>query len=390
MSGGVDAVTAVGQKDNLTFGGTWATGDRFTVVLANQTSGVVTNIGFGNISAIQPSFVLTYNKKVYLLANSTTYFSAINLPTTFNDLNASGDGFVAMTNQYAMSEPLRAIAPYQGFLSFFSRTTTQVWTVNADPALWSLSQLLDNIGTRAALSVKQLGDLDVMFLSDTGIRSLRARIGTANAFVNDIGSAIDQLVQTDLEALTDAQVSTACAIVEPSANRYWLYINQHIYVLSDFQSSKIIGWSQYRPTWSSGGVGNDNIFAPQKFEIYKGQVYARDDAGIYVYGGTDNNTYDTCPVTVTLPFLDAKTPGTNKTSNSIDLSMTGDWIVQGSMDYKSQNYVTIAESSTATFDLGAVDWNAQGTHFSLKATTTSAQRAVLSSLIWHYTPNEEK
>lgn len=332
-----------------------------------------------------PSFIFTYNKKDYVLAGNTVYFSAVNLPATFNDPNATGNGFVQMSNQFATSENLAAMAPFQGKLAFFTRHTTQVWNVDANPANWSLSQMMNYIGTMAPASVQPIGDFDVFFLSDSGIRSLRVLYNTLNAFINDVGSPVDQLVQADLVATGG---TAACASVEPSANRYWLYLNGNIYVLSYFPSSKIIAWSQYVPSYKSSNV--QVTFTPQKFEIFNGQIYARDTTQIYVYGGVDNNQYDNCTLTAILPFVDVKTPGTNKVSQSIDFDITGLWTIYGSMDIATQTYEKITQTSVSSFDSGAIEWKAEGTHWSVKAVTSSAQQATLGSIVWHYQLAEEK
>ena len=199
LAGGTAGSNGQGGEFTFTVGGTWTNSDSITLTFTDLVTGLQTQIGAGNVSAIIPNYCFTFSKKVYVLSGPTTYFSEVNVPTSFNNPNGSGNGFVQMSNFYSNPESLVAIAPYQGRLVFFSRTTTQIWIVDANPLNWSLQQTLQNIGTFAPLSVQPLGDLDVMFLSDSGIRSLRARDNTLNAFVNDLGSPIDQLIQTSLE-----------------------------------------------------------------------------------------------------------------------------------------------------------------------------------------------
>jgi hypothetical protein len=102
--------------------------------------------------------------------------------------------------------------------------------------------------------------LEVLMLADSGIRSLRTRETTLNAFVVDIGSPIDSLVTALLATLTDAEKALSCSIVEPSSNRYWLFVPGHsgaagkIYVLSYFPSAQVIAWSTYDPTYDVVGA----------------------------------------------------------------------------------------------------------------------------------------
>src|SRR5207245_816069 len=141
------------------------------------------------------------------------------------------------------------------------------------------------------LSVHQRGDVDGLFLDDTGFRSLRTREVTLNAYIDDVGSSIDAIVQTAL-ITTDGQ--PVCGIVEPTTKNYWCYLSGDIYVLSRHPAGKITAWSIYK------AVGDDGVaFTPEKFVVFNGQVYCRSVEGnLYKYGGDDNNTYDATVVTV--------------------------------------------------------------------------------------------
>jgi len=252
FDGGVLAIAGQGQSDTITISGNWLTEDSLSITLFDTLTGLPTLIGAGEASGIHPNYCFTFTQKEYVLSGAVAYFSAVGDPTTWNDVSGTLlNGYVAMSDYYASPETLVAIAPYQGRLVFFARRVTQIWIVDAQPTNWELSQVLDNIGTMAPLSVRNIGDLDVFFLSDTGIRSVRARDITLNAFVNDLGSPIDQLIQTAMEAVTPTQLAAACGVVEPTSNRYWLYLNGVIYVFSYFPSSKVQAWSTYSPIYES-------------------------------------------------------------------------------------------------------------------------------------------
>lgn len=253
MAGGAAVSGGSGTKYKVSTAVNAAVGDTWEVALHNRQTDVTYSVGMGAITGLADTFCFTYDQKVYLLAGFTTYFSAVGQPTVFNDVNATGNGFVSMANAYQTPEALTAIGPFQGQLVFFSRHTTQIWSINADPDLWQLKQVLQNIGTMAPASVQPLGGFDLFFLSDTGIRSLRVRDINLNAFVDDLGSPIDALIQAQLIA-SPANALAALAIVEPSANRYWLYLNGIIYALSYFPSSKVVAWSTYTPTAEAGAT----------------------------------------------------------------------------------------------------------------------------------------
>lgn len=252
-TGGAIAVTDLNEDVTLTIGGTWAQGEMITLFLVDESTGVNTQVGAGTVTGILPIYCFTYDNKVYALADSKVYFSALLFPTVWNNPDASGRGAVSVASKKGNALSLVAMETYQGRMAFFSEDVIQLWTLNADPSLWQLTQVLEKIGTSAPLSVQSIGDLDLMFLHTTGIRSLRARETTLNAFVNDLGSPIDLLIQDALSGL-NGDMSGVCSIVDPNTNRYWIYLNGLIYTFSYFPSGKVAAWSVYEPSFTDGDV----------------------------------------------------------------------------------------------------------------------------------------
>lgn len=219
----------------------------------SQDGGVTnltTSIDGGNVD---PTYATSLGGKLYLARGSKINFCASYDASRWEQQDI-GAGFIQNTDQDTAPTGTVSLCPYQGKLAAFSRRNISIWNVNADPAQYSIAQNLKNIGTMAALSVQAIGELDTLFLSDTGIRSLRTRDTTLNAYVVDVGSPIDDLIQT---ALFSGNGPSACSVVEPSSNRYWLYLDGSIYVMSYFPSLKIIAWSTYKPTYITN-LGSPN------------------------------------------------------------------------------------------------------------------------------------
>jgi hypothetical protein len=404
FSGGAAAVAVVNENFVVTFTGTWAAGDNWTVILTNSTSGLQTQVGYayepGASQLISvtpaPNFCFTYGDKAYVLQGTWVFFSAIGNSAIFNDPNASGNGSVNMGTNMSMPDTLTGIATYQGQLVFFSRRTAQIWIVDANPASWQQVQVFSNIGALAPASIQSLGDLDVLFLSDSGVRSLRARVAELNAFVADVGSPIDDLILDSLLSGTTAGNAAACSIVEPTQNRYWLYLNGVIYVWSAFPSNKIEAWSTYEPTYQAGTA--QTAFTPAKFTVYNGQVFAigSDAAGpaVYQHGGADNNSYDNCVMTVQTPFHDLKSPTVVKTGGTIaadvDCEPQGSTLAQVDISVAASNIaqpdnpewgpVALQNVTGGTFDMNKAGFSARGTHFAMLAVTSGSGPAILSAL----------
>lgn len=473
FAGGVNQSGATGQitiaNFNASVGAKWLAGDTWTGLLTFND--IAYTLGYGNIGGVVPTFAMALGNKLYFTYADQFNFCKIGDLTHWEDQD-TGAGFVHVQDFYSSPTDLVTLCPYQGKLAVFGRRNIQIYSVNADPALYAQTQSLLNIGTFAKLSAQPLGDIDVIFLSDTGIRSLRTKDISLSAYVVDIGSPIDSLVRANLLSNTATNNAAACGVVEPINNNYWLHLNGTIYVLSEYQSLKISAWSTFLPqyevytaltadagTYPIGGsvgytglvigqvyklvfgaheasftCGTDTFtascyfvatattatltgtiaqtvtatlslvtqttFTPVKFLSFQGQVYClTSDNRVIIYGGTDNNTYDTTVATAELPWLDHQTPFNRKTSKGIEVAMAGRWKLYASMDPYSALTQLVYTFGSATapdvkkdssFDNNRIAYTARGTHFKLKAVSSniSNQKEVLSSLTFKYDKGE--
>ena len=243
FAGGVAPVAAYGQKTKIRFVDTWTPGDLWTLRFTATLTGDFT-VGAGNISGLGPTVALKLRDRFYLGIGEAFCLSAINDVTGWEEQNA-GAAKISYTSQYGPQDEVVALASIQGRLAVFGAKSIQIWQIDADPNNLALQQTLDSSGTIAKLSVKSIGDFDVIYLDNSGVRSLRGKETSLNAYVNDIGTAIDLLIRA---ALVGYDATQACAIVEPTTRQYWLFLNGNIYVLSHYPQSKITAWSIYKPT----------------------------------------------------------------------------------------------------------------------------------------------
>jgi len=452
MSGGVDGVAATNQAINVLIGGAWAAGDTFKLLLTAGDTGTQTLLGRGNLNGQVPAFLFTNDRKLYMLCGNTALFSAIDRPTAFNDLNGAGNSFVNMANTFANSESIVAMALFQGKFAFFARRVIIMFAPDADPDQWQRGQVLENVGTVAGLSVQRIGEWECVFLADTGFRSLRARVATENAEINDLGSPIDKLVQTALTNSTALQKAAACGVVEPNSNRYWCFLKDTIYVLSYFPSAQIVAWSTYAPTYetldvgivAAAGVFNGlvvgnvysyvngaggtltngkqviqpaqyfmatattataadalnpgtvypvlaNAFTPQNFVVLNGQVFTRDGDALYAYGGADGNTYDGSIVAGDIPFLDMQSPASGKDVRAIDIAASGAWVVYVGTNINNKDDVTLVYNKDgSSYANGIIPINRRCSHIKLRFKTTGNTAAVLSKALIHFGGSVEK
>lgn len=329
--------------------------------------------GAGN-PAVKGRVARTLQRKVYSAGGYQLSFSGVDTATGWTETTDTGAGQINMSNHLAGSEDIVSLAVYQAKIAAFSRNAIQIWLMFAAPSSNAQDEVLEAIGTRAAKSVIGFHEHDVFFLAESGIRSLRTVDIAGTTGIDDVGSAIDPLVSEYVATLTDDQIEAAVSIVEPKDGRLWMALGERVFVFSYFPGRKISAWTWYEPG-----------FTVEDFTVLEGRVYARADDQIYLYGGDANATYDSCTVTVQLPFLTAGKPGHFKAWNGMDVAATGTWTAELLVDPNDENVVEhIGEFAGVTFDgEDAAHWTHK-THVAPKLTNASEGYASLSNLALYY------
>jgi len=403
FTGGGAYAAPYGQEQVFQFlataGTTWDNGDTWQIDSAADQGDFM--LGAGWVAGINPVYGLALAERMYICAGSQFNFSDNNDPSSWEEQNP-GAGYVDLLSNYGIQDTTMSLATYQGMLAVLMQQTIQIWVPNADPTQMVLRQVLSNIGTVASYSVQSLGDWDVVFLSQTGFRSLRVRDSSLNALIVDLGTPIDAIVQNALLGYIPGTTPAPVSIVDPGTGRYWCFLNDTFYVLSYYPNSKITAWNTYLPTFASGE--NQVSFVPTQIIVYKGRVYVRGTASgtdyVFLYGGASNNVYDKCVATVQTPWLPAKKPSSNKIAFGVDLALRGTWSVSVCMDPTVVNPFSnpgtqVAKLSGSTYDAstpdgiqpgqsGLIALPGRGTHFAFFAQcsddTPGPNNPVLSAL----------
>ena len=317
----------------------------------------------------------TVKSKMYSTSGSLLHFSAINDPVHWTT-SYTGAGIINMANQDAGSESLVGLEIYYNRVAVFSRSSVQLWQLDADPAQNMQTQVVRNNGAVASGAIAQFGDADVFYLSDSGLRSLRARDASNAAAVSDVGTPIDKLLVDHMAALGTAETAKAKCIVEPVTGRFWLALGDTVYVFSYFAGSKIAAWSTYKPGFTVDG-----------FASLGSRVYIRAGSTVYLYGGATGSEYDSATVTVELPMLDGQQPATSKTVSGVDIACSNSWgVYLGTDPLTPTTRDMIGQVTSTTYSLGKVAALGEGTHLGLKLVCAAPGAATLSNVIVHFTP----
>lgn len=317
------------------------------------------------------SYARTWKSKMYRIDGKYLRFSGVNNPAQ-NDPNSTsepGAGFINMALNDPDGENLYAMEVFYTSMAIMARLQTQVWTLDPDPNKDTLNQLL-RMGIMSPHSIVQFGTGDILFLSDSGVRSLKtASTFTLAASVSDVGSAIDLLLIPIIRS--NPNVMKAQAIVQPIQGRYWLAIDDTIYVLSYFPAGHITAWSVFKPG-----------FTLTHFGVIDNRVFCDDTAGnIYLYGGTDRGTYDSSKVTIRTPHLSADDPTQNKRIKSIDVMCQGQWTVQvGMLPNNTDAFEMVATIQDNTYGLQSIPFAGYGTHFGVQLEHQAPGPALLAAV----------
>jgi hypothetical protein len=121
----------------------------------------------------------------------TVYFSALLDGTNL----ASGDsGYLSLIDVFPNGDEVVGLAAHNGFLVIFGKRNIAIYSNPIDVTRLELVDLVANVGCIARDSIVNTGT-DVMFLSDTGVRSIARVIQEKSAPINDISFNVrDELV----------------------------------------------------------------------------------------------------------------------------------------------------------------------------------------------------
>jgi hypothetical protein len=303
------------------------------------------------------------------------------------DTATVGAGFVNMSTQDGGSAELTGLAVYQNRMAVFSRRNVQIWSVDSDEANNKQDQVLFNLGTRAPRTLAAFGDLDVFFLSESGVRSLRARDASNMASADDVGSPIDGELLAYMRALDEVLITQACAISEPFEGRYLLSVGPTIYVFSHFPGAKVSAWTTYTlDEIAPGAIVTD-------WAVTYSNLVARVGDQLCLYGGLSGDEYDedgAFPYEVELPFLDAEIPTAKKSVEGFDVGAEGYWDIYLALDPKAPDVrELVAKIKDSTYgEQGRCAGVGDSTHFSLTLKGNSRGYARLANLAIHFRSHE--
>lgn len=318
--------------------------------------------------------VIVHRNKVFGITPDTIFFSALNDPA---DWSGVGSGFIQPDKFDAGSWQLIGMSVYYDQLAIFARVGVQLWSMDEDPDKNQLVRTILNIGLVSPLASLRYGAGDVLFLHDSGIRSLRARDASNAAAVSDIGAPIDPLTRAHLidnNRNNPAALQTVQTVSHPITGQAWFVWEGEIYVFTQAPSTNINAWSIFETPDSVDNVA-----------LVGTAVFLRSGNKLLRYGGEFGDEYDDTEAEAIVPFVAGEKPATAKSWFAMDAAIDGTWTFYAGSDTTALNVRDLVATITgASFDQQQVGMALNGTHVSVRAVTTSPTRARISSIVCHF------
>lgn len=378
LSGGVAAAAGVAQVVTATLLGTPEALDLFVLTINGTNYNVV------GAAASTGTSALVSTRRIFSTAGSLVVWSALNAPTDWHTHSglSDGTGFINVSNDAEGSERLIGLGVYlTNQMAAMTRRNIRLYTLDTDATQIGLVQPLDNTGALAARSILAFGSTNLFYLADSGVRSLKPRDTTNTAFADDIGTAIDTFVRAQLDGLAQAQFGKAVAVMEPRDDRFWLAVDNTVYVLNYFPSSQISGWTYLKPG-----------FIISAFARVYDKLFVRSGDTIYQYGGATGNQYPDADELVSyleLPFAASTPPGKNVLTG-YDQAGAGEWEVFALPDPNNENaQVNVGTLDHITYGQDDISVPGRGTHLAFNLRCRAAGYASISNIAVH-TDNKER
>ena len=309
------------------------------------------------------------SSKIWAIGDEVVPFCATNLPRNWT---LSDDaGFLPTGLQQSGSLDALALGQYQKDLVVLFSDAAQIWVPDPDPALHSLKDIVEGVGTRYPRSVRKVSR-DLFFLNDSGYRSISSVGRDGNLADVDVGSPIDSIVKPLLSGAIDP-----IAAYYAGGGQYWDAIGNEVHTYTFSRTMKISAWAK-----------NTYGITIEDFAELDGTLYVR--AGDDVYKVDDSVFTDDgalFEMIIEMPFLDFKKPGVLKQIVGVDAVVKGDVDLQlGWLDPDDGTTLLTDKVSlsgvTAPGDMTPIE--ATATAFAPLFTSTSDEEVQIDSITFYY------
>lgn len=318
--------------------------------IVNDITGATGWVDMSSFAAMPPSVTqvgvgLSAYGRVWMartnLNKTTVYWSDTLVGTSFTTGTA---GSLDLENVFTNgTDEIVHLAAFNGFLVIFCKKCIIIYAGAREPSTMYVEDIIDGVGCVARDTVQDIGS-DIVFLSDTGVRSLGRLIQEKSAPMRDISRNVrDQLL---------AEVSGEGGIIQSA------YYEKEAFYLLTIPSLQKVWCFDVRSTLEDGSFRVTTWTGPSfnSFCVTRNRkLYIGTSLRVSEYGGyTDNNSAYTMSYYTT--HLDAGAPSNLKMLKDVSFIFVGGWdttiSIKWDVDYGS-NY---ASKNFTFFDSSAGEY----------------------------------
>ena len=259
--------------------------------------------------------------KIFATKDDVVRFCKTNNPRDWT--TASDAGFLGVGVQQSGATNPTALGEYAGNLAVFFVDSSQIWTVDPDPANMKFVQSID-VGCPYPYGASNMAG-DVFFASYDGVRSITTQSNTGSLIDVDVGSPIDSVLKPLLTTYASVK-----SFYYRGGGQFWVMIGSQSYVYSFSRTSKISAWSRYEFPFEITDVTEmeGDLFFRSGNSVYKLNEAVYDDAG---------NLFD---VDIEFAYLDFQSPGVLKMITGMDAVMIGSATIAHKFDARDSGLIT--------------------------------------------------
>lgn len=284
-----------------------------------------------------------------------------------------------------------AVARYFSQLAVFCENGIQFWDIDPDPANWAFDRSIDGEALVGPRAVIPFGANDLLYITDEGIRSLRARDSSNFAVTTDLGSPIDELVAAEIAGLVNYLQRSPFGLVHRATGQAWVFVGSQVFVHSRYPSSRVSAWTVFDGPETESEEEEPDAIA-DACPIRSTVCLRLRCNEVFLYGDLDldGEHYDAAEATVTTHYFGVEQPFTEKVWRSIDLACEGTWEVEYSIDPRNESWVSLGSVTGDTHLSGGPQIDVSSPLMAFRFRTTSASAAKLSQFAIHYDVTEIK
>ena len=298
-----------------------------------------------DVNCPQTKSACVHDSKIYAIDSNAAgrgyiKYSATGDPTDWSKIRDASGTLGIPAGQETPDEDLIAVFSFRDQLVVFMENSLQLWKTDPDPNLIELATIVENSNLNFMLSLGNTGS-DVFYLNDVTFESLSQKLYTDTLQSVDTGSAIKDLVSSQISSY--AASNEPIALYYSGLNQYVCAIEKQLYVYAFSQTAELAAWTR----WSLPE-------AVQDMATYRNYLFLRCNNHIFSFNPSSYQDTDSSAATSSITVSIESSFQTLKKSGLWKQIFGADVLVEGAADvqykYDSRTPTTFTNAQAISGD----------------------------------------